>query len=251
MRLFKANNHRRWQRRLSAYVDGQLTPKEQATMEAHLAGCQACRHELADLRSVVSLLRSVPQAAVPRSFALRQVPPAARAWWLRYETPLRFATATAAVLLVALVAGDALLKPPTTSLPNPAAAPETETQRSAAGGPEGATATTPTPAGGAASLDAAPTPSPEPPAAMAAESEAQDKAQEPGPGVTSLNLASPENGEAKPVVAAPESAENLLQPQEPERNLLWAQAVLAAALALLLVLTLLLRRARLRLFRLR
>jgi hypothetical protein len=55
---------------LSAYLDRQITPQEQAFFDAHLASCLQCRAALAELRATVSLLRAMPRPEVPRSFAL-------------------------------------------------------------------------------------------------------------------------------------------------------------------------------------
>lgn len=57
---------------LSAYVDDDLTPMERRLADAHLAGCDACRVQIADLRALTTLLRGLPQAPVPRSFQLPQ-----------------------------------------------------------------------------------------------------------------------------------------------------------------------------------
>lgn len=56
--------------RLSAYLDGELAPGDAAAIERHLASCAECRDELAGLREVRTLLRALPQPALPRSFAL-------------------------------------------------------------------------------------------------------------------------------------------------------------------------------------
>jgi putative zinc finger protein len=58
------------QEQLSAALDGMLTPDEQAMLDAHLAGCATCSRELEELRQVRSLLRAMPQPALPRSFLL-------------------------------------------------------------------------------------------------------------------------------------------------------------------------------------
>lgn len=58
------------QETLSAALDGMLTPDEQAALDAHLAGCDACTRELDELRQVHMLLRAMPQPALPRSFLL-------------------------------------------------------------------------------------------------------------------------------------------------------------------------------------
>ncbi|HYT35156.1 MAG TPA: zf-HC2 domain-containing protein [Ktedonobacteraceae bacterium] len=55
---------------LSALLDRQLSAEEQAACNAHLESCQQCQRALASLRQTVALLRSMPQPAAPRSFAL-------------------------------------------------------------------------------------------------------------------------------------------------------------------------------------
>ncbi len=44
----------RWTDRLSAYLDGELAPEDHTACEAHLAGCLACRDDLARLGRVRS-----------------------------------------------------------------------------------------------------------------------------------------------------------------------------------------------------
>jgi len=56
--------------RLSAYLDDMLDADERAELEAHLATCDTCQRQLAELRQVRALLRAMPQPALPRSFAL-------------------------------------------------------------------------------------------------------------------------------------------------------------------------------------
>ncbi|TMC58178.1 MAG: hypothetical protein E6J21_13300, partial [Chloroflexota bacterium] len=55
---------------LSAFLDRQLSPREQAEYNAHLESCQLCQGALASLRQSVVLLRAMPQPSVPRSFTL-------------------------------------------------------------------------------------------------------------------------------------------------------------------------------------
>lgn len=55
---------------LSAYLDKQLTPQEQAFFDAHLQSCERCQRVLAELRGTVALLRAMPEPALPRSFTL-------------------------------------------------------------------------------------------------------------------------------------------------------------------------------------
>lgn len=50
---------------LSAYLDGELTEAQTATIERHLASCPACRVRFQELRRVSDLLRTVPEPAYP------------------------------------------------------------------------------------------------------------------------------------------------------------------------------------------
>lgn len=58
------------QEQFSAALDGMLSADEQAALDAHLAGCEACTRELEELRQVRMLLRAMPEPALPRSFLL-------------------------------------------------------------------------------------------------------------------------------------------------------------------------------------
>lgn len=55
---------------LSAFLDAQLSPAEQAEYHAHIESCQQCQSALASLRQTVALLRAMPQPSLPRSFVL-------------------------------------------------------------------------------------------------------------------------------------------------------------------------------------
>ncbi len=65
-----SDRHARYRDRLSAYIDGQLTPAETQRLESHLADCDHCRLQVAELRATAAALRALPELAVPRSFAL-------------------------------------------------------------------------------------------------------------------------------------------------------------------------------------
>lgn len=54
-----------WSDRLSEYLDGSLTPAEQAACEAWLASSGEGRELLADLRSVVAKAKTLPDVPVP------------------------------------------------------------------------------------------------------------------------------------------------------------------------------------------
>jgi hypothetical protein len=55
--------------RLSAYVDGALDAREARAIDAHLAACASCAAYLAELRSVVAVLREVEPMPAPDGFA--------------------------------------------------------------------------------------------------------------------------------------------------------------------------------------
>lgn len=51
--------HEQWTDKLSDYLDGGLPPAERAAVEGHLAGCDACRAVLGELREVVASAREL------------------------------------------------------------------------------------------------------------------------------------------------------------------------------------------------
>lgn len=56
---------------LCEHLEGALAPAETALVGAHLDGCEACREAREGMRSMVSLLRSVPEEAMPAGLAAR------------------------------------------------------------------------------------------------------------------------------------------------------------------------------------
>lgn len=110
--------HARWQRQLSAYVDGELTPHEAGEVEAHLAQCESCKAELHRLQSLKSLLGQLPERPVPetlwRSIRAHLDRPQ-QSWialveqWLR-STVRRPALAAAAVALIAVLVAIPLVR---------------------------------------------------------------------------------------------------------------------------------------------
>lgn len=92
---------------LSALVDGELTPDEQVTAQAHLEGCADCRAELAATADTAALLRSLP--AVDPRFGFyerllrgRRFAPDRR----RQRVGLTVATAAAAIALFVALGAD-------------------------------------------------------------------------------------------------------------------------------------------------
>jgi anti-sigma factor RsiW len=80
---------------LSALLDGELSPVEEAEVRAHLADCDACRAELAATERMRSLVRALPSLDLPPIVVER-----AR-WVGRARRPSRLAAAAAAVAAVA------------------------------------------------------------------------------------------------------------------------------------------------------
>jgi hypothetical protein len=93
---------------LSALVDDQLTPDEKALVQAHLGTCSVCRQRLEELRSVATLLRSLPEVDLPRDFSLGPsllVDPPNVIRLRRWYTATRIAAATLAAGWLVLSAG--------------------------------------------------------------------------------------------------------------------------------------------------
>ena len=71
-----------WNDRLSEYLDDELDPRERASLEAHLADCDSCRTDLAELRAVVAraqgLTDTAPAADLWPGVEARIAPPAMR-----------------------------------------------------------------------------------------------------------------------------------------------------------------------------
>ena len=152
MWFFNIDRHRRRQEKLSAYMDERLDLSERQELERHLEFCSLCQEELESLRTTVALLRRMPQVPVPRSFMLTEASVIRVApWTVRYVGPLRYATAAAAVLFLAVALGDVLLSPNGVAEPT-----RTPLERQAA---------TPSPSPAAASGAPAPTTVPVPEAA--------------------------------------------------------------------------------------
>ncbi|MCX7855509.1 MAG: zf-HC2 domain-containing protein [Anaerolineae bacterium] len=108
---------RAWERAdewLSAYIDGALSPRERARLEARLAQDPDLRARLESLQRTVALVRGLPSVSAPRNFLLtpamvrqpaptvRQPAPAVR----RLAPALTFATAVSGLLCVLLLVGN-------------------------------------------------------------------------------------------------------------------------------------------------
>jgi hypothetical protein len=101
---------REW-RDLSAYLDGQLSPKQTTRLEKTLQGRAELRAALEDLEKTRAILRSQPRLRAPRNFTLNAEVLGVQ----RRQRPARqpafafgFASALASVMLVIVIAGEFL-----------------------------------------------------------------------------------------------------------------------------------------------
>ncbi|MQG59345.1 MAG: hypothetical protein FI709_15685 [SAR202 cluster bacterium] len=103
---FLANRkHTRLRELLSAYIDGEVSASESLEVQEHLATCEACSEEMETLRFTVDLLSELPQLEPMRSYAI-ETPPEPAPSVGRFTWTARLATSAAALLLLALLAGD-------------------------------------------------------------------------------------------------------------------------------------------------
>lgn len=63
--------HGRLRRRLSEFLDGSLGERDRQRVDRHLAECEPCRTELAELRGTVALLRGLPALEPPPELTAR------------------------------------------------------------------------------------------------------------------------------------------------------------------------------------
>jgi hypothetical protein len=105
------NTHARARRRLSPYIDGQLSPRERTALESHLAVCDACRRGLDELRATISVVGGLADVESPRSFVitprmLEQRVAAPSASGPPLATGMRLAGAGVALVLAVVLVGD-------------------------------------------------------------------------------------------------------------------------------------------------
>ncbi len=93
-------------RRLSAYIDGQLSPAIRRSVEEHLKGCAECRQKLAEFEVISNVTHRLPSLKVSEGFAdnvlaaARAKPKTKEAFGkIRY----RFAMASAAFMAAAAI----------------------------------------------------------------------------------------------------------------------------------------------------
>lgn len=144
--------HGYWQRLLDEAVDAGVTPSRKRRLERHLSECRRCQAELESFRQVRSLLSSLPDPPLPRSFVLtpamveRVQRPSHRAW-RAVSLASQGVALTAAIALGVFVALTILDE--RSSMP---AAPEGSPMASFAASPELAASDQTTVAGGAPTL---------------------------------------------------------------------------------------------------
>jgi anti-sigma factor RsiW len=102
------------QERLSAYLDGQVSPRERRRVEQHLRACAECSRGLEVLRYTTQLLSATPRVIVPKAFTLSEAEVGhtiLRGRAQRLSLYLQGAAAVVAALLVVVVVGDVLTVP--------------------------------------------------------------------------------------------------------------------------------------------
>ncbi|NIM92863.1 MAG: hypothetical protein GTO18_04010 [Anaerolineales bacterium] len=95
--------------KLSAYLDGELSPKETARLEEHLRENPGLRRLYEELGATRNLLAELPTVRPPKNFTL--TPEMAGIRWRRNAYPVfRLATMAAVVALVVVIGADALTR---------------------------------------------------------------------------------------------------------------------------------------------
>ena len=154
---------------LSALLDEQLSAEDARSVRAHLEACPVCQVRLDELRSVVALLRALPELEPPREFrlgprAIADPPNVVRL--RRWYTATRAAAASLAAVFVFLSVGALYLDS------QPAASPTTLVAKpQLASAPTAASQSAPTPAVKAAAPAPAAAARPAPAGAPGAESD--------------------------------------------------------------------------------
>ena len=94
---------------LSAYLDGQLSPRERARLETRLKTDVDLQQALQELRRTRAVLRNLPKLRAPRNYMLSPEMAGVRKEQPRVYPVFRFASLLASLLFVLLVAGDYLV----------------------------------------------------------------------------------------------------------------------------------------------
>jgi hypothetical protein len=107
--MTKKISNRDWEN-LSAYLDGQLTPRKRARFAARLESEPALREAYDSLRRTRAMLRGLPRLRAPRNFTVTPEMVSIRQSRRRHRLipTFQFASAIASLLLLMVLAGDFL-----------------------------------------------------------------------------------------------------------------------------------------------
>lgn len=100
----------RMEKQMLPFVDGRLKISEQREVEAHLAGCAACRLRVNEFRAVSGLLDELPQIEPSGAFDARvrarvAAEPVKQGWWTIFAPSPRAAFAASLLLLATIWIG--------------------------------------------------------------------------------------------------------------------------------------------------
>ena len=100
----------RMEKQMLPFVDGRLKVNEQREVEAHLAGCAACRVRVNEFRAVSGLLDELPQIEPSGAFDARvrarvAAEPVKQSWWAVFAPSPRAAFAASLLLLATIWIG--------------------------------------------------------------------------------------------------------------------------------------------------
>ena len=100
----------RMEKQMLPFVDGRLKVGEQREVEAHLAGCAACRVRVNEFRAVSGLLDELPQIEPSGAFDARvrarvAAEPVKQSWWALFAPSPRAAFAASLLLLATIWIG--------------------------------------------------------------------------------------------------------------------------------------------------
>jgi anti-sigma factor RsiW len=118
------------EKQMLPFVDGRLKVNEQREVEAHLAGCAACRVRVNEFRAVSGLLDELPQIEPSGAFDARvrarvAAEPVKQSWWAVFAPSPRAAFAASLLLLATIWIGS---RPGNVNINNNAASNETAAQ---------------------------------------------------------------------------------------------------------------------------
>jgi len=99
------------QKRLSAYIEKVLSPKQKALIDAHLKGCKRCKESFADLKKTVEYVQKLEEVEPPAWLTqkvmtqVRSEAEAKRGIWQRLFTPFHIKIPLEALALLFIAVG--------------------------------------------------------------------------------------------------------------------------------------------------